>query len=371
MKNILFISHGNSLSGAPLVLLYFMQWLRENYKEYKLDLLVLNEGKLSDDFKIVANNYYSIKGLEKKIPFQKQLPFFLSSRLNKFLQKRFMSKIKNNNYHLIYANTVASLKIAEELKKDSESQLILHVHEMDTVINQVIPKFRDVEASVDIFIAASELVKHNLIKKWDIDSDKIKRVYEFSRIEKIDLDYKKQGEDFVVCGCGYVDWRKGTDIFIQVARHLVFNKNKNRIKFIWIGKISQEDRLIIEADIEKMGLMSYVSFVGEQLKPHEILKKCRVFLLPPREDPFPLVCIETAMFAKPIICFENATGIAEILIHGGGFIAPYLDIEKMADKVEYYMNNSKELRKDGIINQQNFSNFTPNILCPEIFDFIN
>jgi glycosyltransferase involved in cell wall biosynthesis len=371
MKKILFISHGNSLSGAPLVLLYFMQWLKHNHKNYQIDLLVLNEGTLSPDFRNVTDNYYSISSLERKFLFQKQLPFSLKKRVDYFLKKRFFKGLRNNSYDIIYANTVATLQIASKLKDSSKCELVLHVHELNTVINQIAPNFKDLKNTVDKFIAVSGLVKDNLITKYAIESEKIKMIYEFSKVEKVVINQKKGEDDFLVCGCGYVDWRKGTDLFIQVARHLVFNKRNRKIKFIWIGKISLEERIIIEADIEKMGLTDYVSFVGEQLTPHTILKDCDVFLLPSREDPFPLVCIETAMLGKPIICFDKATGITEILKNGGGYIIPYLEVEKMADKVEHYMNNPEEIYHDGLVNQKNFLNFTPDKVCPEIFDFLS
>lgn len=371
MKKILFISHENSLSGAPLILLYFMQWLRHNHKNYQIDLLVLNEGKLSEDFRKVAQNYYSIKSLDEKKIFLNQLPFSAKKKINSFLKTRFLNKLRDNNYDIIYANTVATLKMAVELKKTAKSELVLHVHELNTVINQIVPNFKDLKSEVNKFIAASELVKDNLTTKWNIQAEKIKRIYEFSKVENVSPQEKKIDNDFLVCGCGHVDWRKGTDLFIQVARDLILNKNRKNVKFIWIGKISSQDRNIIEADIDKIGLTNYISFVGEQSNPHKILKNCDVYLLPSREDPFPLVCIEAAILAKPIICFEKATGIAEIVKSGGGFVVPYLDTERMAEKVEFYLNNNDEMFNDGMICKQKFQDFTPDKLCPEIFDFLD
>jgi glycosyltransferase involved in cell wall biosynthesis len=371
MKKILFISHQNSLSGAPLVLLYFMQWLKQNYNNYQIDLLVLSEGVLSSDFKSISENYYSVSDLENKFIFHNQLPTFFKTRIYNYLKEGFLNKIRNNKYDILYANTVQTLPIACLLKQNSESELIVHVHELSTVINQILPGFKELKGFGDKFIAVSDLVKKDLSENWDIQIHQIKKIYEFSKVQKIDMYQKSTSEEFVVCGCGYVDWRKGTDLFIQVAHYIHSKKYNKKVKFTWIGKISFSDRLIIEADIKKMGLTGFVEFVGEVLNPHDFLKNCDVFLLTSREDPFPLVCIEVGMLGKPIICFDKATGIAEILAKGGGFVTPYLDINKMSDKVEYYINNTEIMYKDGLVNQQNFSNFTPDKMCPEIFDFLD
>jgi glycosyltransferase involved in cell wall biosynthesis len=370
MKKILFISHQNSLSGAPLVLLYFMQWLKQNHTNYQIDLLVLNEGRLSDDFKKISRNYYSFSSLENKFILHNQIPPSFKVRIDKIFKKRFLDKVRNNKYDIIYANTVATLPVARELKEGSKSELVIHVHELSTVINQILPDFENLKNFGDKFIAVSDLVKNELTEKWGIENQKIKKIYEFSKVEKFDQLQKNISEEFVVCGCGYVDWRKGTDVFIQVAQYIKKKKYNRKVKFIWIGKVSYNDRLIIEADLNKMGLSDFVDFVGEVLNPHDFLKNCDVFLLPSREDPFPLVCIEVGMLGKPIICFERATGISEIVATGGGFVIPYLDIDTMAEKVDYYINNPEVMYEDGLASQRNFSNFTPDKISPEIFDFL-
>jgi glycosyltransferase involved in cell wall biosynthesis len=89
-----------------------------------------------------------------------------------------------------------------------------------------------------------------------------------------------------------------------------------------------------------------------------------------REDPFPLVCIEVGMLGKPIVCFEKATGTAEIIEKGGGFIVPYLSVEGMAEKIIHYYNNPIEKEQHGEFNKTAFAQFTPEIGCPQLFSII-
>jgi glycosyltransferase involved in cell wall biosynthesis len=89
-----------------------------------------------------------------------------------------------------------------------------------------------------------------------------------------------------------------------------------------------------------------------------------------REDPFPLVCIEVGKSGIPIICFEKATGIQEVLVTGGGFVVPYLDVVAMAEKIVLYYYDSTLLSKDSKKNKVNFSIFTSEIMAEKLFDFI-
>ena len=60
-----------------------------------------------------------------------------------------------------------------------------------------------------------------------------------------------------------------------------------------------------------------------------------------REDPFPLVCLETATLGKPVICFADAGGMPEFVENDSGFVVPYLDIEAVAERIlELYANPS-------------------------------
>jgi glycosyltransferase involved in cell wall biosynthesis len=76
------------------------------------------------------------------------------------------------------------------------------------------------------------------------------------------------------------------------------------------------------------------------------------------------------MLRKPIISFEKAVGTNEILSGAGGFVVPYLDIETMADKIIKYYNNPDLVKSHGELNEKAFSQFTPEIICPQLFEII-
>jgi glycosyltransferase involved in cell wall biosynthesis len=142
------------------------------------------------------------------------------------------------------------------------------------------------------------------------------------------------------------------------------NHPELKVHFTWVGKVNAYDQPLIEHDLQHAGLKEVVHFIGEVTQPAPVYGSFDIFLLPSREDPFPLVCIEVGAMGKPIVCFEGATGTAEVLCHGGGMIVPYLDVEAMGRAVVDYARDPERRRKDGELNRVQFANFGPDQQCP-------
>ena len=373
MKRILFITHNASRSGAPFVLLHLLKWLKSNTTHLEMDILFISGGPLERDFKEVCSRAHYINTLNKQ-------PKFIAFVWRKLLKKigiksttkedLFYSRLAKNNYDLIYANTVVSVPFGMKLKnKLPDIKFLLHIHELNIILKESLPDFKFYTKHIDYYIAASKLVKNNLVVNWGINSELIRVIYEFSTVSRQVKPIHNTGE-FIVGSAGEAHWRKGDDLFIQVANYMKRNYPEVKIKFVWVGNYNL-NKDIIEADVKKGELEDMVYFVGQQDMPEHYYKNFSVFFMSSREDPFPLVCIELAMLEKPIICFEGATGTEEILKEGGGFIVPYLDIKEVCEKILYYYNNPKKRDEDGKIAQKLFANFTPEHMCPKIYNTIN
>ncbi|UJH92518.1 glycosyltransferase family 4 protein [Antarcticibacterium sp. 1MA-6-2] len=237
---------------------------------------------------------------------------------------------------------------------------------MKTIISLSLPNFIDFIPEIDLIIAASETVKQNLVRNYNLADKQVIKINDFS-VKKQPEVLQQRNSDFIVGGSGTVHWRKGSDLFLQLAQITKSKYPDLEIKFQWIGAISNTDKIIYQADIEKAELSEVISFDGEKENPGHFISQFSVFVLPSREDPFPLVAIEAGMQAKPIICFEQGSGTAEIVKNGGGFVVPYLDIESMAEKIVFYYKNPEKLIEDGQKAKQLFKEFTPENICPKIF----
>lgn len=373
MKNkILFITHEASRTGAPMVILHLIKWLQTN-SDYCIDLLSLKGGELSDEFSEIVNEYYVLPKPRKTKPtIYDRVQRKIGLKGTEDNQAKFLKNISENHYDLIYSNTVISIPFGNQIKQyNSQSKHIAHIHELQVIIQQILPDFKLHSEHVDHFIAASDLVKNNLSKNWDISPQQISRVYECSLVE-IETTIKRSSKNkvFHVGGAGTVHWRKGSDLFIQVASYLKTLRPELDFKFTWVGAVSKNERFIHEEDIRKSGLEDNVFFTGPTNEPTNIFKEFDVFLMTSREDPFPLVCIEVGMLGKPILCFEGATGTQEIITKGGGSVINYLDTRQMAKTITEYIDSPKLLQEKGKINAQEFSKFSPDKICPQILEVL-
>ena len=243
----------------------------------------------------------------------------------------------------------------------------MHIHELETITKLLLPNFSDFTKYIDSYIAVSKLVKDNLVKNYSIDSNLIDVIYEFGVVEE--KNTHKEATIFTIGASGTTHWRKGDDVFIQVASFITNTYPEAKMQFIWVGDNSG-NKLIIEADLKKMNLIERVKFVGDQPDPLQFYKNFDVFLLTSREDPFPLVCIETANLSIPIICFEKASGTTEVITNGGGFVVPYLDIQAMAEKIMLYYHDETKRFDDGQKAKQLFDAFTLEKIGPQLYEKI-
>lgn len=369
---ILFITHETSRTGAPMVLLHFMKWLESNYKEIEVSVLAIQEGILKEEFKNVCTSFYSLNQINKS----PKLTFFQKALRKLRVYKPVANKdlwletFKNQNFDIIYSNTILAIPYGDKIRsQESQVKHVAHIHELNAIIKLFLPDFKKYITEIDHMIAASALVKTALVEQWFVTESKITPVYECSVVSSTQATELNR-DVFHVGGSGTVHWRKGSDLFVQVALQIVKYNPDIEIKFTWVGVISEKERIIVEEDIKKAGLENIVTFIGESTNPGDMYQSFDVFLMTSREDPFPLVAIEAGMLGKPIICFQGATGTEEIIKNGGGKIVPYLDVNAMADEVINYYNHPETVKADGEFNKQAFSIFTPEQICPEYFEVL-
>ncbi len=374
MKQTLFISHDSSLSGAPRVLYLFLKWIRLHHPEISRHLLMLRGGSMENIFRQESEIAASTdQGVKQNRGVLERVKRFISNNELPGIPHSIASEARQNGYPVVYANTVASLAHGVHVCKLSsvKSKFILHVHEMDSMIGIVQPRFDELHGRVDHFIAASELVKKQLVSKRGVPANKITVVYEFSEIPNGIVPSTGTSSTFEVCAAGTVEHRKGYDLFIEVARQVMAREPNAAIKFTWVGSISDELRATVDSVLSVNGLSDVVRFTGESDNAPKFIANSDLFLLPSREDPFPLVCIEAGMLGKPVICFADATGINEVIRNGGGVNVPFGNVEAMADTVLRYYHNRDLAKADGKRAKELFSSFTPEIQCKQLFGLLN
>ncbi len=376
MNRILLITHEASRTGAPLVVLHFARWLRSVHPHVGVDVVAVKGGALADEFRKVADKYVE---LVVPPPAQKRLllrAWHKGLRMTGFrkepsvadIRDRLLQDLAERGYEVVLANSLASIAVGGRVKALSQDRpvLIAFIHELEMVIKQLLPDLLQHLRPVDRIWAGSALVRDGLVRQWAVPEERIDVQYPIAQVPEPSeaMDNGAQGGVLHVVGLGSVALRKGYDLFIQVALWVKRHHPDVPVRFSWGGPVPPYDRPLIDHDLKHAGLQGIVDFIGEVVDPRPLYRELDVFLLPSREDPFPLVCIEAGAMGKPIICFEGATGTAEVLRHGGGRIVPYLDVEAMGQAVVDYARDAGRRQADGALNRKQFAIFSPAHQCP-------
>ncbi|MCU0326070.1 MAG: glycosyltransferase family 4 protein [Spirosomaceae bacterium] len=353
-KKILFVSHDANRAGAQLMLLNFVQYFHA--RGMQNSILLLDGGVLEDDFKKVAKVF--------RFPRKKVSSFSLRERIKRKFNwnkdnthETFVEGLKKEGFSIIYANTIASSSAINELLF-LQLPIVTHIHELEFSI-QMYSSEADRKTLFDnstMIIACADAVGINLQKNHKIPNEKLTTIHSFvenevilQRIEavekaKIRQKYNLPTDKCIVVSCGNAEWRKGSDLFIQIANNL----KETDIHFVWVG-IKHEGELydMLKYDIIKMGISSKIHLIEPTPEAVEIIKSSDIFALTSREDPFPLVMLEAALAGKPIIGFDDSGGCSEFVEQDAGFVVEYLDTQSFATTIVKVAQNQALLKEIG------------------------
>jgi glycosyltransferase involved in cell wall biosynthesis len=137
----------------------------------------------------------------------------------------------------------------------------------------------------------------------------------------------------VVLGCGTVMFRKGIDLFLSCAAAVTASQPKRPVRFVWIGQGYDPEKdstysSYLADQILHSGLEAVVTFVDELSDLEPAYTLADAFLVSSRLDPLPNVAVEAALRGLPVVCFEAASGMAEVLAADpitGRCVVPHLD----------------------------------------------
>ena len=354
-KRILFIAHDASRTGAPKVLLELLKRLSEE-TGFSFDVAFRKGGPLLKEFEKISKCYiwekeYSAKSILRAIIVHQNFEKLLSNRI----RKKVLNNVRNNHYQLVYANSAMSADVLLDITNNVKIPIIQHIHELEYMIQTFCDPvaFGKSVGRTTKFIAVSGIVKSNLIQNHGIKGKDIDLIHEFvpdevgviKNREQIRDELKLSEDDFVVVSSGTVDLRKGTDLFVQIARSCL---ETSKLKFVWVGgDLTSKEYFLFRQDIQKLRLEKDVIITGSVDNPYDYYNAADIFLMPSREDPFPLVCLEAAHLKKPIVCFEDAIGSTEFINNENGAVVPYFDMKAMTSEIIKMSEDSALVREKG------------------------
>jgi len=135
----------------------------------------------------------------------------------------------------------------------------------------------------------------------------------------------------VVGSCGGVGWRKGADLFLQIARIVCGTPGLEDVRFLWVGgEVRDKGTMEFEHDLRALQLQDRCVRIPTTASVLDYYAAMDVFALTSREDPFPLVMLEAAAQSVPTVCFAGSGGGPEFVSADAGLVAPYLDAAAFA-----------------------------------------
>ena len=338
-RGILFVSHHASRSGAPIALLHFLRWFKKNGSR-PFSILLPTDGELTPAFAELAETW-SI-GRSRWRPDALRTNLLIWAGRSAWARRAEIADVQKFAARcfpgLVYANSIASAPAIDMLRPGVP--VLTHVHELEYLFRVTAsPALSGLLARTRQFIACSNVVKENLIRGHGVAPERVETVHESIPVDQVRADRPRRQilEELrvpdgaaLVIGGGSQNWRKGADLFVQLAR-LVCGQRSD-VYFAWIGGSAWEIAEL-EHDVRLFGLAAKVRFTRLVSKPADYFAAADVFVLTSREDPYPLVCLEAAAVAKPIVCFAGAGGMPEFVEEDCGFVVPYLNITAMTDRV--------------------------------------
>ena len=377
-KPLLFILHDIFPSGSQLFLINLLEWITKTYPEMNIEVLInLHKSQICV--------YGGLDGQLGKNVFErleKICPVYFLDQETQLPEN--LDNIQNNGYSLIYVNTSVLGDLVESIGQIN-TPMIVHIHELYFWIKYRlgIDKFNKYLKYNPKFIACSNFVKDNLVNNFNINAEKIEVIHDYVPVEKLIENITKTraeirqelnlSEDtFVIASCGTLDWRKGADLLVALVVLLKEKLPAKKFVYLWIGAFPNElSEFEMDFTIKKAGLEENIMLIGHQTNPVNYLNASDIFVLLSKEDPFPLVMSESAVCKLPIVGFEGSGGVSELVESDAGFLAPYLNLAVMVEKIAILYDNPN-LRKEMGENAYRKVNelYNETVLAPKVMQLI-
>ncbi len=377
-NGILFVGHHASRTGAPIELFYFLQWFKRN-GERPFSILLPSDGDLVSAYRELGDTW--LLDSSRWCPGGVRARYAGALGLGRLARRAEARDARNFaegcSPALVYANSISTAPIVEILS--GETPVLTHVHELRRAFREnASPALSSLMNRTRRFIACSNAVRRHIVEMEGVAEGRVEIVHESipmrqARTKNTRIEIFQQlgvpTNALLVAGSGTPDWRKGADLFIQLALRIC--RRNPRAYFVWVGGGWPPDPDRFEHDLVQSGLTNTVRITGTVANPTDFFDAADVFVSTSREDPYPLVCLEAAAVGKPIVCFADAGGTPEFVEDDCGFVVPYLDLESMADRVIWLLASEACRRKMGNIAQQKVrARHDIEIAGPKIADII-
>lgn len=317
--DVVFVSHEATRTGAPVGLVQLLGWLGAN-TDLDVEVVLVEGGPLADDFAAVAR----VRSLDEVLTGPPPKVLFLNSSFSA---------------RVLLASTWPG------------TYVIARVPELELAFDEALPvEVRTaLLARADRYVAVADRVRRHLVEGHGVSDEAVTIVH-----GSVPLDHVEVGAEAVaaarleagvppdaplVGAVGSRSWRKGADLFLELAVELRRRRPAAPTHFLWLGSDDRSWQFGRFADdVARAGLSDRLHLLADHPEPAPFQRALDVFALTSREDPFPRVAVEAAALGRPIAAFDSG-GVEELLARAGIEVVPYGDVSALADQVLHWLDH--------------------------------
>lgn len=334
-RHVTLIGHDAHPHGAQLLLLNLARTYRQAGLTVKV--VLLDGGELVKDYAEVAQVV--------------QLPDLTRQRDEAL---RLLRGLRNEHAEVAIANTTVSGSVMPLLRETGYSPVAL-IHEMRSVYGQMDlgRQIGDLAASGAPLVFPARIVREHFEEALGRPTDRpvLRPQGMYLRPATPDpaaraglrAEFGIPADAPLVLGVGYIDQRKGADLFLRAIADM--RAAGTPAEAIWIGHADRDEMPRIMALAATLGIADHVRFPGRQPDPARFYAAADLFLLTSREDPYPSVVLEAMAAELPVVMFAGVTGSEDLAERGLAVAVPAEDAGAMAAEAVKLLADSPARRQ--------------------------
>lgn len=320
-KDVLFITHELSRTGAPIV-------LKEAVR------ITLDKG----DFAIVL----SYKDGPLKNEFLKMgVPVMIDEAP---VKKHWMFERFARNFDKVIVNTIAAYH-AVELLQNSLPNVYWWLHDGKYAMKsykRLLPS--SLSSNIKVLFAGRyvQQVMH------DAGFDYAGEILQFGiQKEHLNCDKRTYSSNCLrFTFSGSYEERKGIDVLIKAIEMLPSDINR-RCEFVLMGQPMYEDVFKMAEDFARQKANVVVSHSVTHEKAIEVYRDSYAIIVPSRDEPTSAVAVEAMMLGRPVICSDN-TGISYFITqYENGLVFPSENSERLSELICWAVENEDNMNNIG------------------------
>lgn len=166
--------------------------------------------------------------------------------------------------------------------------------------------------------------------------------------------------DVLVSSIGELDDNKNHITVIRALAQL----GRSDFKYVVCGVGPNKDLLLEEAT--KLGVKNNVLLVGYRSDVPDILNAADIFVFPSYHEGMPVSALEAMACGLPIICSEIRGNVDIIREGDNGYLFQPSDVETLACKLEYLLDDAEKRKVMGLKNKENVKDFSLDSVTEEL-----